>query len=337
MSSTSSGAGSPAFSLSPSVTAQSRHEKHDAGRPAVDRVDPQARPRRLRQTARSSPSVRAETAARRSPRSAPTRPGWRTACARSASRATRGSAPSCGTTRSTWRPTSPSRRWARCCTRSTSGCSRSRSSYIADARRGPGRHRGRVGAAAARALHRRHADRAHRRRHRRRRHVSDRGAPASRSCRYADLLGRRRDVLRLARRGRARRRRDVLHERHDRQPEGCRLLASLDVAALARGVHQQQPRAVRAGHRAGDRAAVPRERVGHSRTPPSWPAPIWSCRTVSCRPSRWCARSRPRSRRCPARCRRSGTTSSTTCGPTPATTSPRSSASSAAARRCRVR
>ena len=51
-------------------------------------------------------------------------PGWPTRCATtSASPATSGSPRSCGTTPSTWSPTSRCRAWARCCTRSTSGCS----------------------------------------------------------------------------------------------------------------------------------------------------------------------------------------------------------------------
>ena len=55
------------------------------------------------------------------------RPSWRTRCGAWVSPATSGSPRSCGTTPNTWRPTWRCRRWARCCTPSTSGCSPSRS------------------------------------------------------------------------------------------------------------------------------------------------------------------------------------------------------------------
>ena len=54
---------------------------------------------------------------RRTPTSAVAPRGSPTPCAGSGSPATSGSAPSSGTTPSTSRPTSPCRRWARCCTR----------------------------------------------------------------------------------------------------------------------------------------------------------------------------------------------------------------------------
>ena len=68
-------------------------------------------------------------------------------------------------------------------------------------------------------------------------------------------------------------RRDVLHQRHDRQPEGRRLLAPLVLAALDVGVHGEQQRPRRRRPDAADRADVPRERVGRRRTPRSCPAP----------------------------------------------------------------
>ena len=55
-----------------------------------------------------------------------------TPCAASASTATSGSRTFSGTTPSTSRPTSRSRRWARCCTRSTSGCFPEQLVYIAN-------------------------------------------------------------------------------------------------------------------------------------------------------------------------------------------------------------
>ena len=68
--------------------------------------------------------------------------------------------------------------------------------------------------------------------------------------------------LRLARGRRALGRGDVLHERHDREPEGCRLLAPLDLAALVRGDRGQLAGAHRSGPHPADRADVPRERLG---------------------------------------------------------------------------
>ena len=64
--------------------------------------------------------------------------------------------------------------------------------------------------------------------------------------------------------GRERGRGHVLHERHDRPPEGRPLLAPLDRAALARRRRRQPDgaRHLRAGRDPAGRADVPRERVG---------------------------------------------------------------------------
>ena len=67
-----------------------------------------------------------------------------------------------------------------------------------------------------------------------------RGPPARRSCLYEDLLAAAARGLRLARGGRARRRRDVLHQRHHRQPQGRRLQPPLGLPALDGGQHGQR-------------------------------------------------------------------------------------------------
>ena len=154
----------------------------------------------------------------------------------------------------------------------------------------------------------------------------------------AVLAGARADV-RLARgRGRTVRRRDVLHERHDRQPEGRRLLAPLVLAALDVGLYRQRQRPRRRRPDAADRADVPRERVGHCRTPRSCPAPtcVMPDRYLQAEPLIGLIEAEQVTivRR---RCRRSGTTSCSTCEPTPAVTSRRCGRSCAAAPRCRGR
>ena len=77
---------------------------------------------------------------------------------------------------------------------------------------------------------------------------------------FEELLDRRgRGRFLVPRHRRARRRRDVLHERHDRPAEGRRLLPSGDRDPLAdRG---PGPRDQRGRHRAARRADVPRERL----------------------------------------------------------------------------
>ena len=55
---------------------------------------------------------------------------------------------------------------------------------------------------------------------------------------------------------------DVLHERHDRQPEGRRLQPPLDLPALDGGLHGRRDGAVRPRPGAAGRADVPRQRVG---------------------------------------------------------------------------
>ena len=165
-------------------------------------------------------------------------PGWPTACARWGSTATSGSAPSSGTTPSTSRPTSRSRRWVRCCTRSTSGCSPSSSSTS------PTTPRTRSSSSTTRssALLAPHLPEM-----KTVQHVlvagPDAGDADLDSLRasgkevllYEDLLADQSDEFDWPERGRARRRGDVLHERHHRQPQGRRLQPPLGVAALADG------------------------------------------------------------------------------------------------------
>ena len=72
----------------------------------------------------------------------------------------------------------------------------------------------------------------------------------------------RRGRVRVARDRRARRGGAVLHERHDRQPEGRALLAPLGVAALDDDLRGRRRRPVLGRQGPGHRADVPRQRVG---------------------------------------------------------------------------
>ena len=123
-----------------------------------------------------------------------------------------------------------------------------------------------------------------------------RRAPRRRAARY-----------RVARRRRTRRRGDVLHERHDRQPEGCRLHAPVDVPALVRrGLRRLRSSPTATASSRSCRCSTPTR--GACRTPRGCAAPTSSCRTASCRPSRSRASSTRRSRPSRARSRRSGPT-----------------------------
>ena len=70
--------------------------------------------------------------------------------------------------------------------------------------------------------------------------------------------------LRVPRDRRAPGRLALLHQRHHRQPQGRALLAPLDLPARDRLAVRRQPRALAPRPRAGDRADVPRQRLGHS-------------------------------------------------------------------------
>ncbi len=80
---------------------------------------------------------------------------------------------------------------------------------------------------------------------------------------------------------------DVLHERHDRQPEGRRLQPPVDLPALAGARDRQRLRAVGQGPHPAGGADVPRERVGPGLRRLVRTAATSSCPAGSCRPSRW--------------------------------------------------
>ena len=152
--------------------------------------------------------------------------------------------------------------------------------------------------------------------------------------RYEDALAAAEPVTRLARHRRDRRRRDVLHLRHHRQPQGRGLQPPLDVPALDGRRHGRRDGADAVRPDPADRADVPRQRLGpavrrdHGRRRDGDAGPLAPVRAADAvdrgragRPSR-------------ARSRRSGTTSS----PTPTRTRPTSRPSGscrAVAPRCR--
>ena len=166
-----------------------------------------------------------------------------------------------------------------------------------EARRRPRADRRPVAAAARRAVQGRHRHRARLRR---------------RGLVRGTARGRERRRLARSRARRGHRRGDVLHERHDRDAEGRRLLAPLDRAAHARRRRRQSDvaRHFRAGRDPARRADVPRERVG-------LPVPRRDAR-VEARVSRASASTRSRCSRTSCRrasrgrraCRRSGWASS---------------------------
>ena len=155
--------------------------------------------------------------------------------------ATTGSRRSSGTTRSTSRPTSPSPRWARCCTPSTSGSSPSRSSTSPTTpRTGWSSSTAPWSPVLARMLPELKTVE----------HVLVVGDGRPRAARpragvtvhgYEDLLAARVRRVRLAGRpGRAVGGGDVLHERDDGQPEGRRLQPPLHLPALDGRVHRER-------------------------------------------------------------------------------------------------
>ena len=178
------------------------------------------------------------------------------------------SAPSCGTPRSTSRPTS----------RSPAGRGAPHAEHPPvpraalvhrEPRRRPRDHRRRRPGCRSLAQARRRArhGRVLRGRGRRRRRPRSKTQRATRQVlRYDELLAAPSqprstypEIDERAGRG------DVLHERHHRQPEGCRLLAPLHVPALDRHRRPGRGRALHATRpRAADRADVPRQRVGHA-------------------------------------------------------------------------
>ena len=127
-------------------------------------------------------------------------------------------------------------------------------------RRGRGRLRRPLAAEALLAAGRPLRDRQARRRDGRRRRRRDPRRPARARLRGA-AGGRRAGRVPVDRR-REPGRRHVLHERHDRPPEGRRLLAPLDRPALDGRAGRRRRRGLRARHDHAGRADVPRQRVG---------------------------------------------------------------------------
>ena len=82
--------------------------------------------------------------------------------------------------------------------------------------------------------------------------------------RYDDLLDGQPHRVRLARSRRKKRRRNVLHQRHDRKPEGCGVQPPLDLPAFDVDMRGQCIGPGRRRPRVADRADVPRERVGNA-------------------------------------------------------------------------
>ena len=118
--------------------------------------------------------------------------------------------------------------------------------------------------------------------------LEDAARDSTEFVRYDDVLaGRRSRGVRLPRGRRVGRRRDVLHERHHRQPEGRRLLAPFHVHA-----HHRDPDRIAVSRTRGTTASSRSCRCstptrGVRRTRHGWPAPICSCPAATCRPSRW--------------------------------------------------
>ncbi len=117
---------------------------------------------------------------------------------------------------------------------------------------------------------------------------------------------RRRQPGRVPRRRRAPRRQHVLHERHDGQPERCRLQPPVDVPAHHGGDDRRQPRCPRGRRDPAGRADVPRQRVGSGPRRRGDRRHARDARARSLRDRRsptWSSRRRSPSRR---GCRRSG-------------------------------
>ena len=163
-----------------------------------------------------------------SARSSSASTGSRARSVRSASRAASGSARSPGTPSATSSSTSRSPASARSCTPSTCACSPSRSPTSSTTPRT-------VWSSSTTRWCRARAARPELDACAHFVVMGDGDGGAARTLRYEDLLARRRPGrLRLPAARRARGRRALLHERHDRQPQGRPLLAPLDHPALDR-------------------------------------------------------------------------------------------------------
>ena len=94
-------------------------------------------------------------------------------------------------------------------------------------------------------------------------------------------------AIRLPRGRRASGGRSVLHERHDRQPEGRALLAPLDQPALDGDADEGRARPVERRQGAGGRADVPRQRLGAAARRGARRGRPDPAGSLLCRPSRW--------------------------------------------------
>ena len=125
--------------------------------------------------------------------------------------------------------------------------------------------------------------------------------------------GRAARGVRLARGGRARRRGDVLHQRHDRATRRASSTATARRGCTRMAVEHRQrrrPRLPRPG--AADRADVPRQRLGPGLRRADERRLAVHARPLAAGRAAGAGSCRRAGRPCPARCRRSGTTCSTT-------------------------
>ena len=140
--------------------------------------------------------------------------------------------------------------------------------------------------------------------------------PAPRCTLYDDLLAAHEADFAWPDAGRARRRGDVLHLRHDRQPQGRGLQPPLGLAALAGGQHRQRGRAVAARPGAADRADVPRQLLGPALLGADERRVAVHARPVAAGRAAGAVHPREPPDRLRARCRRCGTTCWATSTPT---------------------
>ena len=205
--------------------------------------------------------------------------GWPTRCTTLGVRRRRPRRPRWpGTRTATWSCTSACPAWARCCTRSTRGCSRSRSPtssttprtaivFFDPELRAAG---GGAGAAAARrckAL---------------RRPVPRRPAARDRRCRaccsYEDAAGRRAAAISTGRRStRTRPRRCATPPAPPATPRACSTATARRCCTRSPPAPPTAWRLSRARQRAARRAAVPRQRLGHALCGARCAAPSWCC------------------------------------------------------------
>ena len=221
------------------------HAQHDAGLPAHHRRADEARHRRCMPTPRWSPRPPTAPAARPTPSSAGGRPGWPTACARWASTGDQRvgtfqwnnaehleaylAVPSMGAVLHTLNIRLFPEQLVYIANHAEDQVVIVDDSLVGLLAPAPAGDEDRAARAGRRPG----------RRERRPRLAALQRQGGARSTRTCSPPAR---GVRLARGGRAVRRRDVLHQRHHRPPEGRRLQPPLDLAALAGGVHRQRRR-----------------------------------------------------------------------------------------------